>query len=232
VVGGGLDREFGVNTRSAAGIYYHYLQGNNELTWNLFDATGWLANETFMIPDGEEHRVVVRLAAERELSPVVILRGGLDLFYGWVNQEQGRTSSGSSYLRNTTTPIDGHHWSIGASLGGTVRFKRITLEPFVNAGYQVLDITGDGTRVSNGALSDLTDYDENRQEWLVNAGVALTWGSQEQGVERMSKAVAEHGAEEHSVTAHKCPKCGRTFPAEYKFCPYDRAELETVCVKK
>jgi hypothetical protein len=226
-VGGGLDWVLAANTRVAAGIYYDYLQGRNELSLYFVDPLNWV-DEYYVLPDGVEHRVMIRFAGEQELSPAVVLRGGFNAFYGWVRQERIRTTT----MTDISIPMDGPHWGIGGSLGGSVRFQRFTLEPFVSGGYQILDIAGEGEEVFNGVLTMLHKYDESRDEWFVGGGVSLIWGSEVKGAEGMSEAVAEPGVGEPSVTAHKCPKCGRTFPAEYVYCPYDKTTLEKVTRKQ
>jgi hypothetical protein len=226
VVGGGLDRVLDAGTRVAGGIYYHYLQGKNDLSLDRV-TPAVLGNEYYVLPDGVEHRVMVRLVGERELSPAVAMRAGLDCFYGWVRQERSFTFKGSMVRRDINVPMDGPHWGIGGSLGGSVRFQRFTLEPFVGGGYQSLDMAGDGETVENGILLSLSEQDESRGEWFVGGGVALTLGSQVHGGERRSEGVAERSLGGPSVTTHTCPKCGRTFPAEYAFCPYDKTPFET-----
>ena len=228
-VGGGLDRVFDTGTRIAGGIYYQYLQGRNDLSLYEFNSG---SDQYYVLPDGVEHRVMLRFAGEQELSPAVVLRAGLDCFYGWVRQERAQTITSPGSLFELSIPMDGPHWGIGASLGGSVRFQRLTLEPFIGGGYQALDTAGDGEVVSGGVLTQLRESDESRDEWFVGGGVSLTWGSQIQGAEGMSATVAEPGANEQSVTAHTCPKCGRTFPAEYVYCPYDKTTLEAAHLKK
>jgi hypothetical protein len=85
-------------------------------------------------------------------------------------------SDNSPPLDNYTDDIslDGHHWGIGASLGGTMKFQRITLEPFINAGYQEYDLSGDGeTTQITGVISDLWDMDLSRQEWSIGGGISV-----------------------------------------------------------
>jgi hypothetical protein len=230
-VGGGLDWVFDAGTRVAAGIYYHYLQGRNELSLYFFNPIGW-EDVYYVLPDGVEHRVMVRFVGERELSPAVVLRAGLDCFYGWVSQERVRRLTGPGNVQEVTTPMDGPHWGVGASLGGSVRFQRLTLEPFVGGGYQALDTAGDGEGVVNGVITSLREYDGSRHEWFVSGGISLTCGSQRQEADQVSVEAAEPGAGEEYVSVRRCPQCGRTFEADYVFCPYDKTELEVVRVKK
>ena len=38
-------------------------------------------------PDQTEHRVILRLAGEQEISPMFSVRMGLNFFYGWVKED-------------------------------------------------------------------------------------------------------------------------------------------------
>lgn len=226
-VGGGLDVKLAGGSRVAVGIYYRYLDTAD--SFSIARQDGWTVDHSAM-PDYSEHRLRLSLAGEREISPVVALRMGMDLFCGWVREDYEHDHDA---IIIDDVSLDGSHWGIGASFGAAVKFQRLTLEPFVNVGYEGYDLDGDGGTVS--PLSSLlfgSDLEKTMREWVVSSGVSLTWGSQGQGVEQTSEDVVELGVGEQFVTSHKCPKCGRTFPAEYKFCPYDTTELETVRVKK
>jgi hypothetical protein len=62
----------------------------------------------------------------------------------------------------------------GASIGGTVKFQRLTLEPFINAGYQKLDLKGDGKKAAaSGAITNLWKMDKPRQEWSIGGGSSI-----------------------------------------------------------
>lgn len=143
MTGGGVDWRPVKGTQVGAGIYYSYLQRSTDFVWNafelgnqyLFDQTDW--------PDVVEHRGTLVLAAEREISSMVALRMGLNLFLGWATEDQQ-----ARYL-NTASPYDlvvdystdGLHWGIGGSFGATIRFTQFSFEPFVNAGYQSLKLS-------------------------------------------------------------------------------------------
>ena len=176
-VGGGLDKELPKGARIAAGIYYNYLQGKNDIVFNDVlppSAGGWEIND-YSYPDSIEHQIMLRLAGEFELTPAVTLRMGLAPFYGWVKENfksSWISSSGMGYTDDV--PTDGYHWGIKASVGGTIKFKPITLEPFVNGGYQQLHLKGDGDRAGWGGVpSYLFEMSKDRNEWSIGGGFSI-----------------------------------------------------------
>jgi hypothetical protein len=181
-VGGGLDKELTKGATIAAGIYYNYLQGNDDLRlmeYAFIPRVGSVVNnyDHSDFPASFEHRVMLRLAGELELSPAVTLRMGLVPFYGWVRQDF-KFSYANSFIPviNYTYDIslDGSRWGIGGSLGSSVRFNSFTLEPFLNVGYQELNLKGDGDRVvSTGLLIDLFKMDKIRREWFIAGGLSV-----------------------------------------------------------
>jgi hypothetical protein len=55
-----------------------------------------------------------------------------------------------------------------------VKFQRFSLEPFINAGYQKLDLKGDGERTTpSGATSNLWEMDKLRKEWSIGGGFSI-----------------------------------------------------------
>ena len=153
-VGGGLEKELSKAAKIAAGIYYNYLRGNNDfrlMRYVFVPGVGNVVNnyDYSDYPSSTEHQIMLRLAGELELSPIVTLRMGLAPFYGWVREYY----KFSFFITPTgigdtdDVPTDGYHWGIGASLGATMKFKPITLEPFINGGWQQLHLKGDGDEV-------------------------------------------------------------------------------------
>jgi hypothetical protein len=177
-VGGGLDKELAKGARIAAGIYYNYLQGNNDLQVTRYIAAGgWINYDSSDFPASFEHQVMLRLAGELEFSPAVTLRMGLTPFYGWVRENFKFTYLASAATGFTdNVPTDGYHWGIGTSLGGTIQFKPITLEPFINGGWQQLHLKGDGDRVDATGLVYLYDMSHDRNEWYVGGGLSILFG--------------------------------------------------------
>jgi hypothetical protein len=177
-VGGGVDKELSKGARIAAGIYYNYFQGKNDIVFNdVLPPSlggGWEIND-YSYPDSTEHQIMLKLAGELELTPAVTLRMGLAPFYGWVKENfksSWISSSGMGYTDDV--PTDGYHWGIKASVGGTIKFKPITLEPFINGGYQRLHLKGDGDRAGWGGVSSyLFEMSKDRNEWSIGGGFSI-----------------------------------------------------------
>jgi hypothetical protein len=168
-VGGGLDKELNKGTRIAAGIYYNYLNNKNEF---LFTMDGSTFNDHTNYPDQREHKVILRLAGEKEISPSFAMRMGLNFFYGWVKED---FKFNSNFLVPSDTEkisLDGSHWGLGASLGATVKVQRFSIEPFVGGGYQKLDLNGDGIRTG---FSFLSEVDKLKKEWSAGGGVSIKY---------------------------------------------------------
>jgi hypothetical protein len=146
--GGGVDKELGKDTRIAAGIYYNYLQGSDEFV----QFANGMEILRFTMPDVTEHRALLRIAGERRLSPAVVVRAGINGFYGW------RILEGDGEFAGFST--DGSHWGVGVSVGGTITVKRVTIEPFIGSGYQGFD---------------LDEYDVIRNEWNIGGGFSILY---------------------------------------------------------
>jgi len=173
-VGGGVEKELGTGTKIAAGIYYNYLQGTYDST--IFYIPGY-AYDNSDSPSSSEHQVMLRLAGEHELSPRVALRMGLNFFYGWVMEDFAFTFYNPNPSLSDDISLDGSHWGIGASVGGTIKFKPITLEPFINFNYQQSKLDGDGERtIPAGTVLNLWEMDKSRSEWSIGGGFSVLFG--------------------------------------------------------
>ena len=173
--GGGVEKELNAGTRIAGGIYYHYLQRKDTFsyyyTWPLVGgATAW-QNFDYTCPDCTEHQAIVRLAGEHEISPSIALRAGVNGFFGWLRRdwEQSILNYAPAVIE-ATYPRNGLHWGIGASLGASMRFAHLAFEPFIAAGYQGFDLSGDGDSYINGVLQTVIDVDESRSQWYISGG--------------------------------------------------------------
>ncbi len=158
--GGGIDTELASSTRIAVGLYYNYLRDTNEIRLNRDDFVGAITFNHY--PAGTEHRVLVRLVGEREISPAVTLRMGLNGFYGWAQEDYEYFNP---VFVNENSSIDGFRWGVGASLGGTIKFKPITLEPFITGGYQSQDLSGESLNIRDHTLN----------EWSIGGGVSILY---------------------------------------------------------
>jgi hypothetical protein len=172
-VGGGVDKAFGKDTKIAAGIYYNYLQETDDYSINFIYPLSWQVL-AYTFPDSMEHQILLRLAGEHAFSPVVALRAGIDFFYGWVIPKEKATlnTSGGTF---DIVEGSGHgcpHWGIGGSLGGTIKVRPFTLEPFVGGGYQQLRQKWSTEEIDSGVLTVLYDEKLPRTEW--NAGMGLS----------------------------------------------------------
>jgi hypothetical protein len=164
-VGGGVDKEFGKGTRVAAGIYYGFLQDKNNLILSAIPIP--FVYDFSKYPNQTEHRVILRVAGEKEISPMVAMRMGVNFFYGWAKED----FNGDVITFSEKQSIDGYHWGIGASLGGTVKFQRFSVEPFIGGGYQKWNL--DGTSFSNYSPPPLLNMDKMRQEWFIGGGLSI-----------------------------------------------------------
>jgi len=171
VVGGGADNKLGAGTSIAAGIYYKYFQGEKDIIFHVEPAS-YEYFDSYDVPLHTEHQVLVRFAGEREFTPTVALRMGLDFFYGWVKEDFEFTYSFSAapvYTDNLS--LNGYRWGVEGSVGGTFTFDGFTLEPFLNAGYQDLNLDGDGKRT--GTSTGLWKIDKSRRDWFIGAGFSV-----------------------------------------------------------
>jgi hypothetical protein len=177
MAGGGVDWRPVARTQVGAGIYYSYLHQNTDFRWNVFEIFNQFLFDQMNWPDAVEHRGTLVLTGEWEFSSMVALRMGLNCFLGWATEDQQ-----AHYLDTSVTlpgpydlvidyATDGLHWGIGGSFGATIRFARFVFEPFVNAGYQSLKLSGDGA--ISGTFSVPLMRDEDRDQWYVGGGLSI-----------------------------------------------------------
>ncbi len=173
-LGGGVNKTFSQNTSLAAGVYYSYLTNNKEAILLVFD-DGIYSGEYFLddLPSVVEHRVTLRLAGEEVLSPAVTLRTGLGCFYGLVTQD---IVFGEIYPSPEKIKLasEGYQWGVGASFGASIKLTPVTLEPFINGGYQHLKLSDDS--YENGILVPGVSRNDKREQWYVGGGLAVKFG--------------------------------------------------------
>jgi hypothetical protein len=172
--GGGLDMGLNKGARIAAGIYYDYIENKNSFVINELElASGVLGiYDHSKYPDSREHRVTLRLAGENEFAPQITMRMGLNIFYGFLEEDFKFNFTDGITPTEDNTSLDGHHWGIGASMGATIKVQQVILEPFVRGGYQKLDIDGDGTSTSITS-GPLLEIEKLREYWSISGGLSI-----------------------------------------------------------
>ncbi len=171
--GGGVNKEFRNGTTVAAGVYYAFLNektsfwafGTDGVDFGMFDYRKY--------PNHVEHRIILKLAGEKKISPVLSLRMGVNSFYGWAKEDIqfNEADSGPGSFMNKVS-LDGNPWGVGVFAGGTVKLDRFVLEPFVGSGYKRFDISGDGFETNTPSLGEM---DKFRKEWFVGAGFSIRY---------------------------------------------------------
>jgi hypothetical protein len=175
--GGGFDYTPCKGARVAGGLYYNYLYDRETIRIYedccAFTHTALFDYEDY--PKKREHRVVAKIAGERNLKPGVALRAGANVYYGWVTGnlssawqgDQDRYSVGVG--RNGS---GGSSWGVNTAMGATWTFTAVSFEPFISAGFRSWDLHGHGVDFLNG-----TPYQSlgrfTRTDWLFGLGFAL-----------------------------------------------------------
>jgi hypothetical protein len=114
----------------------------------------------------------MKFAGEKQLSAATSLHLGLGFFYGWVVTHDFKQSSVGVFTDDIG--LDGYTWGINASVGGTVKFSRLTLEPFISGGYCRLKLDGDGdATIGAGTITGLWSMDQKRAEWSIGGGFSI-----------------------------------------------------------
>lgn len=167
-VGGGIERKLLEDIKFAGGIYYAFSNNRNNFLFRLFSASGQEIFDQTKYPDQVEHQVIISLAGEKELSPMVTIRSGLEFFYGKVTKDYESPSGWPE-----TESVDGPHWGMQISVGGTVRFEKFSIEPFLGFGYQKWNLDGTGSISALSVLGNFTRMNEERKEWLTGGGFSV-----------------------------------------------------------
>ncbi len=169
--GGGVDIVLDDRSKIASGIYYRYLENNDDFMVDIYLPGGSLNTDMDDIPDYNENRITLKLAYENEISPTVGFRAGFDCFYGWADWDY----KNDSLVFKESVSMDGDLWGIGLTLGGTIEMDPVTLEPFIGAAYQQTNLDGDGTLgiVGGGPVIANIKGDSKREQWMFTAGFSL-----------------------------------------------------------
>ncbi|MFZ2448295.1 MAG: hypothetical protein WAW37_18200 [Syntrophobacteraceae bacterium] len=184
--GGGFDMQVSKDLKVAAGIYYNYISTKERfalsldpgltLPLGLGDLIINLDDDQF--PDTTKNLVKLKLAAEQKMNDWM-LRGGFTAFGGWVEEDYssflGTPVLNLTNILSNTGSLDGEIWGVMGSLGASFKFDGYTVEPFVQAGYQSLSVSGPGaTGVLGGTLVNVPwSLNRDRDEFLVGAGFSI-----------------------------------------------------------
>ena len=178
--GGGADYSPAKDTRIAGGLYYSYL--NAKMTYNFaekfFISPNWTVVRNSGYPETKEHKISLKLSGEKTLSSAFTVNGGFNAFYGWVKQGYNYDFHNSAAPGNAAfdTSLKGKHWGLGASLGLSMLAGATTFEPYIAGGLERCDLSGNGTSLSNGAVTRLiTDSALKKHVLSIGAGIALRY---------------------------------------------------------
>ena len=169
-LGGGVEMTPSEGTKIAAGLYYDYISTKQDIyIEDIFNSITYYADTYGKMPDASEHRLTVKVAAEKDLTRMVVLRGGFSVYYGRAKNDYAYSadSSGSSYDALEVS-VDGSTMGVNASIGATVNLGQVGLEPFLSAGYAKYSADGDGFL---GSLPVSVDMDKTN--WLVGGGLSV-----------------------------------------------------------
>jgi hypothetical protein len=169
-VGGGMDYTPAKGTRIAAGLYYDYLRTDQSIYFtDVLTPADFYVDDYADMPKYTEHRLTVKALAEKELCARVVLRGGFNLFYGMVKSDYAYSASDDvgPYMPLVMS-TSGSNLGVNVSAGATVNLDRVSLEPFINAGYVKYKTSGDGTIGSYPAEAEF-----NKANWLVGGGLSV-----------------------------------------------------------
>ncbi len=169
-VGGGVDVRLACGAKVAAGLYYDYLKSEQNLYFfDNYPAGEFYVDDYTDMPKYTQHRLTLKALAEKELNPMVALRGGFGVFYGMVKSDYAYSAfDDEGPYSPLSVSTDGSIMGVNASLGATIKLAPVALEPFINAGYMKYKTDGDGSLSVTPVNVELS-----RTNWLVGGGLAV-----------------------------------------------------------
>lgn len=171
--GAGIDRQLCHETRVSGGIYYGYFRSQDDFVINFIFPGAVMVFDRDKYPLRTEHRATLRLVGARQLSPLVGLKAGLNLFYGRMKEDYRFDLFRTGVpVQADRVSLEGPHWGIAASIGTDLKFRRFTLEPFMAVGYKKLKLDGNGLASIPPAI-DLLEVQKLREEWIVSTGLSF-----------------------------------------------------------
>lgn len=175
-VGGGIDWAVGKNTRIASGLYYDYVRLKTDMHMTVFDPVA-LASTIFdygAVPNRTEHLARFKVSAESRLNPDWTVRGGLNVFGGTIQEDFNSDIMWDVLPLSTfTTSMDGTHWGIIGSIGATTKICGFTVEPFVQGGYEEINLSDSNAASTLVINSYGWNMDTEKRQAIVGAGVSI-----------------------------------------------------------
>lgn len=184
--GGGLDVQVSKDLKLAAGIYYNYINVKDRFALSLdpgIDLPSGLGNliitmDDDQFPNSTKNLVKLKLAAEQNMNTWT-LRGGFTAYGGWVTEDYS-SKLGTPVLAFTNVlsnsgSLDGGIWGVMGSVGASFKLSGYTVEPFVQAGYQSLSLSGPGnTGLLGGTLGNVPwALSRDTNEVMVGSGFSI-----------------------------------------------------------
>ena len=183
--GGGLDVQVSKDLKVAAGLYYNYINVKDRFAVSLDpgitlpDGLGRLIVnvDDDQFPNSTKNLVKLKLAAEQNMQ-TWSLRGGFTAYGGWVTEDYS-SQLGTPVLALTNVlgnsgSLDGGIWGVMGSVGASFKLNGFTVEPFVQAGYQSLSISGPGNTSLLGSLANAPwALSRDTNEVMVGSGFSI-----------------------------------------------------------
>ena len=184
-IGGGIEKRLDRGIKLAGGLYYEYIQSNAGFARDDFPP--YISNiyqwHTRSFARRTDHRLTLRLAAERELFPTLTIRGGMAAFAGLPAERNGSTElhidhSGKRHFYAPTfdsSAGSSRTLGIGGSLGMTWTTKAMVIEPYIHGGLYFDEVCGQVTE-----STDYTYWKDTavpgpfrKYTWHTGAGLAV-----------------------------------------------------------
>ena len=169
-LGGGVEFTPAEGTKIAAGLYYDYISMKQDVYIDdFFGPLAYYVDTYSKMPESSEHRLTLKAAAEKDLTKMVALRGGFSAYYGLAKSDYAfsATDTGSPY-NPLDASVDGSTMGVNVAVGASVKIDKVSLEPFLTAGYAKCSVDGDGF---NGPLPVSVEMDKTN--WLVGGGLSV-----------------------------------------------------------
>ncbi len=179
IAGGGADFNLNKSVIIAAGIYYSYLQSTQDMNVKDRFASATVTYDYPHYPQRKENRITLKAMTQINLSPNLAFLSGLNVFYGKVdnNYFSKLTSSNSSaaLIENDIT-TKGYNWGCNISFGTDYKTGNISIEPFINAGFNKLKIDGKGEYNAPFISSYNSCIGESEKtDWIIGGGLSVRY---------------------------------------------------------